>query len=428
MNLIGITINHKTAPIELREALHLSNEEIAELIPKLQREIFSEGFILSTCNRTEVFGFPHSYKINYKDVQEFIINHKKVDGLEPKHFRNYFVCGAVKHIFNVTSGIDSLMIGDSQILGQAKEAFQIADDKKFVGSIMRRLMDTAVKVGKRSIKDTLIGEGAVSISYAAVQVVEKIFANLEKKYALVIGAGETGELAAVHLRDKGVGNIAISNRTISKAERLGKKVHGEIIPFEHIKEHLQNFDIIISATSSENLIVEKEDIKKMMKKRKGTPVCLMDIAVPRDIDPAAKKIENVFYHDIDSLKVIVDQNLKKRKDEIPAVENIIMEEMVGFFSWYNTLEVVPTIKSMRDFFEEIRRDELDKIKHKITQEDYDKLEDMTRRMMGRLLHNPTVKLRELAESGENLQEATNNSYIIQELFGLSKNGKDKSHQ
>lgn len=424
MNLHAISINHRTAPVELRESLHLSTEEITGLIDLLKKDLFSEGVILSTCNRTEVFGFPKDYRINYKDIQNVLLNFKPVKGIKPEHFEKYFTCSAVKHLFNISAGIDSMITGDSQILGQVKEAFEIADDQNFVGSILRRVSETAVRVGKRSIKETSIGEGAVSVSYAAVQVVGKIFASLDKKSALVIGAGETGELAAYHLRDKGVGNITISNRTMSKAEALAEKVHGEIIPYNDLKEHLHKFDVIISATSAPDYIISKADVKASMKKRKGNPSCLIDIAVPRDIDPSVGKIDNVFYNDIDSLQTIVDQNLKKRKEEIPLVSKIVMEEMVNLFSWYNTLEVVPTIKSFRDFFEEIRTDEMEKLKNKVSDEDIEKVDDMTRRMIGRILHNPTVKLRELAESGSNIQEASTNAMIIKELFGLEKrNGR-----
>ena len=420
MNLIGISINHNTASVELREALHLSRNEIIEFIPRL-KENYAEGVIISTCNRTEIFCLPKNHSLDSNALVDLLINFKPLKDIKPENFSRYFSCSAVKHLFSVSSGIDSLIIGDSQILGQVKEAFEISEDLQFANTILRRVFDTAVKVGKRTIKETGIGEGAVTISYAAVQVVEKIYANLEKKSALVIGAGETGELAAVHLHDKGVGNISISNRTLDRAEALAEKVHGEIVPFQFLTEHLHNFDIIISATSSENFILSKSDIQNAVKKRKGSPIVLMDIAVPRDIDPEAKKIDNVFYHDMDSLKIIVDQNLQKRKNEIPAVEKIVMEEMVNFFGWFNSLEVVPTIKSLREFFDDIRSDELDKIKHKINEEDYSKIEDMTRRMIGRMLHNPTVKLRELAESGINIQDTAFNSIILRELFDLDKN-------
>ncbi len=426
MNLIGISINHKTAPIELREALHLSHDEIVDFIPKLKENLFEDGFVLSTCNRTEIFGTPKNGLTDYNKLQDFIINYKPVKGIKPEHFSKFFSCGAIKHIFSVSSGIDSLIIGDSQILGQMKESFQVSEDMHFSGSIIKRVFDAAIRVGKRSIKETFIGEGAVTVSYASVQIVEKIFANLDKKNALVIGAGETGELAAVHLYDKGVGKISISNRTLSKAETLAQKVHGEIVPFEQLTEHIHEFDIIISATSSPNLILTFDDVKKMMKKRKGNTCVIMDIAIPRDIDPKAKELDTVFYHDIDSLKVIVDQNMRKRKEEIPKAEKIVMEEMTNFFSWYNALDVVPTIKTVRDFFDEIRNDELEKIKHKITQDDYEKLEDMTRRMMGRILHNPTIKLRELAESGTHTQQAVTHALILKELFNLENTNKYKN--
>lgn len=427
MNLIGISINHKTAPIELREALHLNRNEIIEFIPRLKEEL-AEGVVISTCNRTEIFGLPKSHSLNSDSIIKSVLDYKPVDNIQPTNFTKYFSCGAVKHLFSVSTGIDSLIIGDSQILGQVKESFDIAEDLSFTSTIMKRIFDNAIRVGKRAIKETGIGEGAVTVSYAAVQVVEKIFAALENKSALIIGAGETGELAAINLKDKGIGKISITNRTIERAQILAERINGSVLPFDSLKESLHNFDVIISATSSEGFILSLQDVADAMKKRKGAPIVLMDIAVPRDIDPSCKKLDNVFYHDMDSLRIIVDQNLQKRKSEIPAVEKIIMEEMVNFFSWFNTLEVVPTIKSLRDFFDEIRSNELDKIKHKISIDDFLKIEDMTRRMIGRILHNPTIKLRELAESGINLQETTINTLIIKELFDLDKNRSNDNNE
>jgi len=420
MNLVGISINHKTSPLELREALHLNHDEIVTFIPRLKESLFSEGVVISTCNRTEIFGFPKINEFNLLPVINELIQFKPVNGIQQGHFLKFFSCGAVRHIFSVASGIDSMIIGDSQILGQVKEAFEISEDLDFAGAVLRKIFDTAIKTGKRAIKETKIGEGAVTISYAAVQVVEKIFSNLDKKSALVIGAGETGELAAVNLRDKNIGKLAVSNRTTERAEILAEKVHGEIVPFQFLKEQLHNFDIIISATSSDNYIISFDDIKIALKKRKNSPVVLMDIAVPRDIDPEVKIIENVFYHDMDSLKIIVEQNLQKRKDQVPLVQKIIIEEMIEFYGWLNTLDVVPTIKTMRSFFEEIRNDELEKIKNKVSKEDYLKIEDMTRRMMGRILHNPTVKLREFAETGDNIKEVTAHTIILKELFNLGE--------
>lgn len=427
MNLVAISINHRSAPLELREALHLSKNEIIELIEKL-KETFSEGAIISTCNRTELFLMPKDNLIHPNFIINKLTAFKNINGGNPEHYTKFFSCGAVKHLFSVASGIDSLLIGDSQILGQVKESFELSDDLKFIGPITRRIFENALRVGKRSIKETSIGEGAITVSYAAVQLVEKIFSNLEKKSALIIGAGETGELAAVNLKDKGIGKIFITNRTQSKAESLASKLNGDVLSFDNFKKRLNEFDIIISATSSENYILEFSDINDAVKKRGGMPIVIMDIAIPRDIDPKVKKLDSVFYHDMDSLKIIVDQNLNKRKSEIPLVEKIIMEEMISFFGWYNSLGIVPTIKSLRDFFDEIKTDELDKLKNKINSEDYQKVEDMTRRMLGRILHNPTKKLREIAESGTNVQEITTNTILLSELFNLNKseNNRDGS--
>ncbi len=426
MDIVGITINHKTASVELREKLHLSKEEIAEFIPLLKENVFTEGFLLSTCNRTEIFGIPKKETINYKDLQRCLLSFKQVEGLSEKHFLSFFSCGAVKHILEVAASINSQIIGDSQIHGQVKEAFRLSKELDFSGTLMHKLYETSVRVGKRVISETRIGEGAVTVSYAAIKILEKIFSTFETKTALIIGAGETGELAAIHLKEKGIGNIFIANRTKTKAEILAKKIEGKVLNFDVITEKLHLFDIIISATSAENYIIEFNDVKTMMKKRKGMLTSIMDIAVPRDVDPKTAKLDGVFYNDIDSLNVIVNENLKRREKEIPAINKIIMEEMTTFFKWYNTLDVVPTIVEFREFFESIRRDEIEKIKYKIKDREFEKVDNMTKRIIGRILHNPTWFLKRLSETGTDYEAAKQYSEMVRNLFNLddSKNKKD----
>ncbi len=365
--------------------------------------------------------------LDFLPLFNLLTEFKPVENISVSNFVPYYSCSAVKHIFSVASGIDSLVLGDSQILGQVKESFEVAEDMKFTCPVLRRIFDTTLKVGKRAIRETALGEGAVTVSYAAVQVVEKIFSSLQKKKGLIIGAGETGELAAVHMRDKEIGSLTICNRTIEKAERLAQKVKGEILPFENLIENLHKFDVIISATSAPSLIITFENVKEMMKKRRGSPSVMMDIAIPRDIDPRARELENVFYHDMDSLQIIVNQNLKKREKEIPKVEKMLMEEMVSFFNWYNTLEVVPVIKQMREFFEEIGEDELRKIKPKVTEDDYQKIENMTRRMIGRLLHNPTFRLKNIAGTGNNPEDVSSYAMMARELF-ISENDNEQKYE
>ncbi len=426
MDILGISINHKTASVALRETLHLSIDEIKEFIPILKENVFSEGFILSTCNRTEIFGIPKHDNVTYKNIQNCLLKFKHVEGLSSEHFLNYFSCSAVKHILEVASSIDSLIIGDGQIHGQVKDAFHLSNELDFSKTILHKLYETSVRVGKRSITETLIGQGAVTVSFAAIKVLEKIFSSFQSKSALVIGAGETGALAAVHLKEKGIGKLSITNRTLSKAESLAKKIGGSVIDFNLLSNSLEEFDIIVSATSSDNYIIEYEEVKLMMKKRKGALACIMDIAVPRDVNPKVAKLDGMFYNDIDSLNVIVNENLQKRKREIPEVNKIIMEEMTTFFKWSNTLDVVPTIKDFRDFFEEIRRDEIGKIRHKVHDYEFEKVDNMTKRIIGRILHYPTKNLKGLSETGTDYETAKKYSDIVRELFNLDNrnNGKE----
>lgn len=423
MNLIGISINHRTSSIEIREAVHLSLEEQQKLIEILKNDCLREGLVLSTCNRTEIFGLPHSDSVSHKALFDKLLDFKQVKDFTFDQVEKYINDDAVKHIAKVASGVDSLIVGDSQILSQCKESFRQSVDLNFAGTITKKIFDVAAKVGKRSINETLISHGAVTVSFAAIQVIEKIFANLSSKEALIIGAGETSDLAAVHLSSKNIGKITITNRTEEKAAKLAKKVSGSIINFTVFREHLHRYDIIISATSSNDYLVSYTDIQKAIIKRKGAPIFIMDIAIPRDFDPKVKNIDNVFYNDIDSLNIIVEQNLKKRKQEIPKVEKIIEEEVTDYYNWYNTLGIVPTIKSLRSFFEEIELDELKKIKNKVTEEDYIKLQDMAKRLIGRILHNPTIRLRELAENGNDLNRVIEHTNVIKYLFDIDSNKK-----
>jgi len=427
MNLLGISINHQTSSIEHREALHLSKNEIIELVPKLKENLFSEGIIVSTCNRTEIFGIIKDEKLTYKEVQKALLDFKPIKGITSNNFINYFSCSAVKHLFKVSSGIDSLVLGDSQILGQVKEAFELSNELDFSGTLTHRLYEASMRVGKRAIHETMIGEGAVTVSFASVKIIEKIFSDFASKNALIIGAGETGELAAVHLKDKGIGKLFITNRTKERAVKLAEKVNGTAIKYDLYKERLNEFDIIISATSSDEYILSYKDVKQMMKKRKGDICCIMDIAIPRDVDPKVKKIDGVFYNDIDSLNIIVDNNRKKREKEIPIINNIIMEEMIAFFSWFNTLNVVPTIKEFRDFFEEIRKDEFEKIKHKLCPDELDKVENMTKRLIGRIMHNPTTKIKKVSENKIDFEKSVQYTATLKELFDLQGNNNDNKN-
>ncbi|MFO7448381.1 MAG: glutamyl-tRNA reductase [Ignavibacteriaceae bacterium] len=427
MNLLGISINHQTAPVELREAVHLSDEEIRAIIQKLKGNFFSEGLIISTCNRTEIYGIPAKTGLTHIDVENFLVQQKlSSNQFNHDHFQTFTARSAVDHLFHVITGIDSLLIGDNQIFKQVKDSFQIAEDEQFSGVLLKRVFDYATKAGKRAITETEISDGAVTVSFAAVQLIEKIFSNLSKKSALVIGAGDTGEIAAKHLRDRGIGRLTITNRTLEKAEKLAQSLQAKIVPFTNFKQSLHEYDIILSATSSPDLLLVREDIVNTMKKRNYESLVLMDIAIPRDIDQRVKSIDYVFYNDIDSLNIIVEQNLAKRRDEIPKVKSIIEQEVNAFFSWYNGLEAAPTIKNLRDYFESVRAEEVDKNKNRFSAEDQEKLDIVTKRIINKILHNPTVELKKYADAGTPQEEAAARISIIRELFGIDRNrGEEK---
>jgi len=428
MQLLTVSINHKTAPVKLREALHLSDNEVREIIIKAKDNFIKEGLLLSTCNRTEIYGIPVNSKISHQQLQSVITESKNSTTTSPENFQNFFSRESLKHLFSVITGIDSQLIGDNQIFKQVKDAFAISEEMKFAGFLMRRVFDSAIRVGKRAISETAISEGAVTVSYAAVQLIEKVFSNLSKKSALIIGTGETGEIAAKHLRDRGIGRLALTNRTFEKAEKLAAELRTAVFPFDTFKDHLHKFDIIISATSAEGMIISRSDVESAMKKRNYALMVLMDIAVPRDIDPASKKIEYVFYHDIDSLNIIVEQNLTKRKEEIPKVKKIIEEELDSFFEWYNSLQSAPTIKSIREHFDEIRAEEVEKNINKFSSEDREKLEIVTKRIINKILHHPTIELRKVNESGTGAEEMATKMGIIKSLFGLDKPTKKEDNE
>jgi glutamyl-tRNA reductase len=424
MNLIAISINHRTASVDLREAVHLKEDEIRPFINLAKENHINEGLILSTCNRTEIFGIPNSNETNHENFQSLLLNFKPAQNITDQHFQKFVSRDAIRHLFCVATGIDSMLVGDNQVFKQVKESFQIAEETNFAGYIMHRVFDAAIRTGKRAISETSITEGAVTVSYAAVQLTEKIFSNLSKKSALVIGTGETGEIAAKHLSEKEIGSLAVTNRTQEKADKLALKLNAKVIPFSEFKDSIYKFDIIISATSSPNILLSKDDIKNALKKRSNNSMILMDIAIPRDIDPHTRKIDYVFYHDLDSLNIIVEQNLAKRKSEIPKVEKIIEEELDNFVEWYNSLQAAPAIKDLRDFFEEIRNEEVEKNKNKFAFEDQEKLDIVTKRIINKILHHPTIELRKADDSIGSGDSATKIG-IIRDLFGINPRKKSE---
>jgi glutamyl-tRNA reductase len=423
MNIHCLGINHRTAAIEIREKLWFSSKEIAPVLAALKEHSMKESVLVSTCNRTELYYVPRDDSANGEQLWKTLARHKGTESsVEEKHFYSLSSTNAVKHIFSVASGIDSMVLGDVQILSQMKEAFTIAQTSQTTGILLNRLFNNAFHVGKRSRTETEIGEGAVSVSYAAAELATKIFEDLSKRTALLIGAGETGKLTAKHLASRELGNLLLANRTMKRAEELVAHLGGRAIEFEKIHAELSHVDIVISSVDATQYILSAADIRKAMKSRGNKPLFIIDIGVPRNIDPSANTIENVFLHDIDALNHIIDQNLAHRKAEIPKIQNIILDETTQFEMWHHSLDVTPTIQQLREQFEEIRHMEVEKHINHFSPDTREEVDLLTKRIINKLLHVPMVNLRN--GSGEHTDDETRTKvHILRHLFGL-----DKKHQ
>jgi len=416
-DLFVIGISHRTASIDIRERLWFSKEEIRNALPQLKDRFFRECVLLSTCNRTELYGFPRQGGFDRDNFRTFFTGLKNVDSVvRPEHFYNLSGRESLQHLFRVATGIDSMIPGDVQILGQVKQAYSLARECGTLGLVSSRLFQSAFHAGKRSRAETGISEGAVSISYGAVELAGKIYADLHRKTALLLGAGKTSELTLKHLRSKGIGRLYIANRTVSKALELAERFEASVLDFDSFKSNLHSIDILISSVSSPEYILTSGDLTRLMKERENRAFLIIDLGVPRNIDPTAKRIENVFLHDIDTFKVIVDNNLQKRHAEIPKVEKIIEEELSRFLHWKSSLEVNPTIEQLEAAVEAIRQKEIDKYRHRFRPEEHETLELLTRRIINKILHPPLVTLRQSLEERDD--EGIRIVALTRRLFGL----------
>lgn len=396
-----------------------SVDEVRSLLPRLKENFFSECMLVSTCNRTELYGVFKDPSMEKAGVQRLLLDAKNAGEIvRADHFFTNHAGAAVHHLFKVAAGIDSMVVGDIQILNQVKEAFQAAGELQALGPVMNRLMQATLHVGKRVRTETAMCEGAVSVSYAAVELAGKIFADLSRKSALLIGAGETGELTLKHLLGKGIGRIQIANRTRSKAEALATEFGGSVIDYDQIVPALRTVDVVVTSVNSPAYVLEPADVHGVMRQRGHNPVFIIDIGVPRNVNPAVRKIDNVFLYDIDALNTIVDRNLDKRKADIPRATTIIREELVEFFRWHRSLQVAPAIQDLHAAFEQIRQQEVGKHVNRFRPEDRELLELVSHRIVNKLLHQPLSILKGGSESGSAGPETLNRVKVLRELFGL----------
>ncbi len=429
MKLIVVGLNHKTAPVEIRERLAFNNKELIRegLRYLLNRCGVDEALIFSTCNRVEVYSYKSISSCNLtfsageenrleNSIKSFLSDFHKMEFAEfEKYLYIYRDREAVEHLFKVSASLDSMIIGEPQITGQVKEAFEIALSEKATSLIFNHLMNRALFTAKRVRKETRIGENPVSVSYAAVGLIKKVFADLSKKSVLLLGAGEMAELAIRNLIGSGVKDIFVTNRTYERAEELAKLFNGKAISFERLKESLTKADIVLCSTAAPYYVIEEKILKEVMFLRKYKPIFLIDISVPRNIDPNCNNIDNVYLYNIDDLQDVVDSNMLERRKEAEKALQIVQEETDKFFQWLNSLSTVPVIVSIRNKAEQIRQEEFEKFKVKfknLSPEILNSVEYLTHSIINKIMHEPTVALKNNCEMKETLILAA------RRLFGL----------
>ena len=419
LKIVLTGVNHRTAPVELRERIGFSDEETeAALITFRKLPFVQEALLISTCNRVEVLVTTDQPETAREMIPAHIAEwkHMPLDRFMPAVY-TYTGDEAVRHLFRVSASLDSMMLGEPQILGQVKAAYRHAVNTKTTGVILNRLLHKAFSIAKRVRSETGIGGHAVSISYAAIELARKIFDTLSDKSILMVGAGEMAELAVAHLmRSRHSGSIFVANRTFSVGVELASRFNGTAVRIDEIPETLKSVDIIVSSTGSPDFVITRDHVKPIMRRRKNRPIFFIDIAVPRDIDPAINRIPNAYLYDIDDLQGVIDENIQIRHQESMLAERIVDEGVVRFRHWYGSLDVVPTIVALRDKLERIAAAELNKTLHTldVSPEAEAALKKMTDAMVKKILHDPTVFLK---NPGSHRNKSTY-LHLTRKLFNL----------
>jgi glutamyl-tRNA reductase len=417
MNLIVIGVNHQTAPVEVREQFAISEARLPEAVKCLASHPgIEEAMIVSTCNRVELVARAANGDI---DVHSCL---QKLYGFDPQPFRKYLYeyreRDAIRHVFRVASSLDSMVVGEPQILGQVKEAYATARAVGAVNSQLDALYSRAFAVAKRVRTETAIATSAVSIASVAVDLAKKIFGNLEGKSVYLVGAGKMCELAARHLLAHGATKIYVGNRTYERAAALAKKFNGEAIIFDQLYDTVDRADIVISSTGAPHTIFRKEHGEKFLSRRKNRPMFFIDIAVPRDVDPEMNKLDGMFVYDIDDLQQVVSSHISDRRSEADRAEAIVQLEVDKFLARLQTLDVVPTIVSLQEHMETVRQAEVDRVRGRLgalTPEQELAVEAMTRGIINKIMHTPITTLKSAARESS---ESTTVIDLVRKLFNL----------
>ncbi len=418
MGIKVLGVNHRTAPLDVRERFAHGAHEVPAALQRVMAAGASGGVLLSTCNRTEFYLLAEdepALEAVWALLGERLSSGPRAEGAAREYGYIERDRDAVRHLYRVSSGLDSMILGESQIQGQVREAWEAS--RAQAGPVLHRLFQTALHVGSRVRTETGLGMGTASAASAGVAVAGKIFGDLAGRTALVLGAGDMAELAATCLSDEGVQITLVANRTQERARAIAERLGGRAISLEEAWAHFATTDIVLCSTAAPHAVVTWERVGSVIAERRGRPLCVLDLAVPRDVDPAVGQIENVFLYDVDDLQTVAAQATARRRDEIPAAERIVEEETDHFWAWYGGLGVVPAIKEFRSRMDTLRAAELERVLKQLdhlSPDDRARLEQFSQALLNKFLHQPTLALKEAAEQGRGygLLEA------LRRLFGM----------
>lgn len=421
MSIIVVGLNHRTADIEMRERFAFPGEKLAEGLKELLSiEEIREGIILSTCNRVEVYCVIFDPADGEREIKTFLSDFHNVplEKLELILY-TYKKEDAVRHVFRVASSLDSMVLGEPQILGQIKDAYSKSLVLNTTGVILNRLIKKAISVAKKVRTETRIGENAVSISYVAVELAKKIFEDIHVRTSMLLGAGDMAELAARHLLKSGVKGITVANRTYERAVELAAELKGTAVKWEDFLKEMLYTDIVICSTGASGYVFTDEQARRLMKERRHKPIFIIDISVPRNIDPAVNEIDNIYLYNIDDLQDIVDSNILERRKEAEAAEGIVGKAVESFLAWEKSLEAVPTIVEIKERMEVIRKEELEKIMNKLngmSEREIKIVEALTASIVNKILHPSLSVLKEEIDP----ENRATYIYLARRLFGLDR--------
>jgi len=417
--IVTVGLNHRSAPVEVRERLAFSPDAIGQALRGLlEREEIVEGVILSTCNRVEICVLAREARRGAAAVKEYLAAYHGVPLAEiDGHLYEYVGEAAIRHLFRVASSLDSMVLGEPQILGQVKDAYGYAVEFRTIGPVLDKFFNKAFSVAKRVRTETKVASSAVSVSYAAVELARKIFGELSDKTVMLIGAGEMCELAARHLLSAGARGILVTNRTFERAVKLAEEFAGTAVRFDELSVHLKRADIVISSTGAPHFILTRADVEEVIRIRRNRPMFFIDMAVPRDIDPDANRIDNVYVYDIDDLNDVIETNIEERRREAAKAEEIVASEVRGFLRWLEAQQVTPTIVTLRKKFEEIRTAEVAKALSALGTDDPKTrkvIEALSAAIVNKVLHGPVTALKREAGGRSPMELAA----VVRQLFAL----------